>query len=142
MPAKILFLNLASAYIDSSSLRRKYTLSTGSLHAIKENQCLLNLTLEVILEGRSHVLLLAELEARVDRQVHPDGQMVLNLLVHKVFYVHADVLVLIGRTQDLMYFAIVPVQLVLISGGASGPEGLTTSRSLGPTPTYHHTQLA
>ena len=109
--------------------------STGR-GAIKENKRLLNLTLEVVLEGRFHVLLLAELEARVDGQVHPDRQVVLDPLVHVVLHVSADVLVLVGRDQDLMYFAIVPVQLFLICGGASGPEGLTTSCSLSPTPTH------
>ena len=110
---------------------------------VKGNEYLLNLSLEVVLECRSHVLLLAELEARVDGQVHPDGQVVLNLLVHLVLHVRADVFVLIGRTQDLMDFAIVPVQLILIGGGASWSEGLATSCSLGPTPTHaHRTRLA
>ena len=68
--------------------------------------------------------------------------MILNPLVHLALHVRADVLILIGRTQDLMDFAIVPVLLVLIGGGACGPEGLTTSCSLGPTPTPHRTWLA
>ena len=110
--------------------------------AVKKKECLLNLSLEVILESRSHVLILAELEPGVDGQVHPDGQVVLNPLVHLVLHVRADVLILIGRTQYLMDFAIVPVQLILIGGGACGTESLTTSCSLGPTPTPHRTRLA
>ena len=70
---------------------------------------LLNFTLEVVLEGRSHVLFLTQLEPGVDGEVHANGEVVLDSLVHMLFNLVADVLVLVGRTEDLVDLAVVAV---------------------------------
>ena len=126
----ILFLNIASAYMLSSSLRLKYTLSTGSLNNVNISRHLLNLSLEVVLEGRTHPLLLSELESLqiwicvktngVNGEIHPNGELVLDSLIDLFLDLVAQVLVLVGCAQHLVDLTVLAVQFLLVVRGTLG----------------------
>ena len=55
---------------------------------------------------------------RVDGEVHADGQLVLDPLIHLLLDLVAQVLVLVGRTQHLVDLAVLTVQLLFVVRGA------------------------
>ena len=60
--------------------------------------------------------------------------MILDSLIHVLLDLIANVLVLVGGTEDLVNLAIVAVEFLFIGGGARWANGLTTLCSLSSTP--------
>ena len=60
--------------------------------------------------------------------------MVFDSLVHVLFHLIADVLVLVSSAKYFVNLAIVAVELFLIGGGSSWPDRLTTLSSLSSSP--------
>ena len=60
--------------------------------------------------------------------------MVFDSLVHVLFHLIADVLVLVSSAKNFVNLAIVAVELFLIGGGSSCPDRLTTLSSLSSSP--------
>ena len=91
---------------------------------------LLNFTAELVLEGRTQLLLHAKLEARVYCEVHAGGELVLYLLFQLVADLHTDILVFVVLREGLVNLIIVAIQFILIGGGA-----LSAAEALGLAPT-------
>ena len=74
---------------------------------------------EVILECRAHLLLEAELESWVDCQVHAGCQLVLDLFLQLFLHAESYVLVSVIRSKCLMNLVILSVQLIVVCGWVS-----------------------